>query len=210
MLTKKRLPQLIVFICSIEISIYLWAIWTATLDKSNFFSIESEYIFDKCARNSGRISAFIILITLMMVGYYGLKEIYRDGKKKDTFRILITLFSFNHIIHFMFLFLRFKNHAAPLSLVENLHGFLTFISIIIIPFILWTKTSLTMLLHFGIILYLFNISYFINKTFLGKVKADHPAYHNLFGIVLITAACLYVLFRVFMENNRNSNGDSVN
>ena len=100
-LTKNRIPLLLAIICYIEILIYLWAVWTASLDRSNFFAIETEFIFDKCARNSGRISAAIILISLLMVGYYGLKEIYRDNKKKDTFRVLITLFAFNHLIHFL-------------------------------------------------------------------------------------------------------------
>ncbi len=204
MLTKKRIPLLIAFICGIEVLIYLWAIWTATLDKSNFFAIEPLFIFDKCARNSGRVSAALILISLLMIGYYGLKEIYRDDKKKDSFRILITLFTINHLIHFLFLFLRFKSHSSALTIGGNLHGFITFVFIIITPFILWTNKNLNKFLYFGIILHLFNVSYFMNKTFLGKVKPDHPAYHNQSGIFLLTAACLYVLYRVIIENKRPS------
>jgi hypothetical protein len=201
MLTKKRLPLLIAIICCTEIVIYLWAAWTATLDKSNFFGIEPEFVFDKCARLAGRISSFIILITLLMVGYYGLKKIYDEEKKKKSFLILITLFTVNHLIHLLFVFLRFKSHAETLSIAENLHGFITFIFIIIVPFILWTNQQLNKFLYFGIILHLFNISYFINKTFLGKVNPpDHPAYHNQFGIAVITAACFYILYRVFQEN----------
>jgi succinate dehydrogenase hydrophobic anchor subunit len=204
MLTKKRMPLLIVSILCIEVLIYLWAVWTASLDRSNFFSITPEFIFDKCARNSGRVSAALILIILLMSGYYGLKEIYRDEKKKDSFRILMTLFTINHLIHFLFLFLRFRSHSATLDIAENLHGFITFIFIVLIPIILWANKNLNKLLYFAIILHLFNVCYFINKTFLGKVKPDHPAYHNQFGIVVITAACLYVMYRVFRENKRNS------
>jgi hypothetical protein len=137
-----------------------------------------------------------------MVGYYGLKGIYLDDKKKDAFRILITLFAVNHLMHFFYVYQNFKHHTTPLSIAENLHGFITFICIIILPFILWTVKNLNRVLYFVIILHLFNVSYFINKTFLGKVKPDHPAYHNQFGIVVITAACLYVLYRVFRENKR--------
>lgn len=136
-----------------------------------------------------------------MVGYYGLKEIYLDDKKKDSFRILMTLFAFNHLIHFFFLYLRFKSHSAALSIGENLHGFITFIFILIITFILWTYKNLNRILYCAIILHLLNVSYFINKTFLSKVKPEHPAYHNQFGIAVITAACLYVLYRVFRENS---------
>ena len=85
LLTKKRLPLLIALICVIELLIYLWADWTATLDKSTFFGIEAKFIFAKAARNAGRVSAAIFLPTLLMVGYYGLREIYQDQKKRDAF-----------------------------------------------------------------------------------------------------------------------------
>ena len=204
MLTKKRIPLLIALICCIEALIYLWAAWTATLDRSNFFAIESQFIFAKAARNSGRVSAAIFLITLLMVGYYGLKEIYLDQKKKDSFRILITLFLINHLIHFIFLYFNFKCHSKPLLTSGNAHGIITFIFIALAPIILWTCKKLHPLLYFAIILHLFNVSYFMNKTFLSKVKPEDPAYHDQFGIVAMTAACLYVLYRVFQENKRNS------
>lgn len=194
MLTKKRIPLLIAVIFCLEALVYLWAVLTT----------DHEFIFDKCARNAGRASSAIILVTLLMVGYYGLKGIYQDDKKKDTFRILITVFAVNHLIHLFYVIMRFRSHSDTLSIPENLHGFITFICIIILPFILWTYKNLNRLLYVAIILHLFNVSYFICKTFLGKVKPDHPAYHNQFGIVVITAACLYILYRVLRENRRLS------
>jgi len=100
--------------------------------------------------------------------------------------------------------MNFRSHSMVLSIPGNLHGFITFIFILIIPFILWIYKNLNRLLYIGIILHLFNVSYFVCETFLGKVKPDHPAYHNQFGIVVITAACLYILYRVFRENKQNS------
>ncbi|MFI5218684.1 MAG: hypothetical protein ACHQNT_04275 [Bacteroidia bacterium] len=149
-----------------------------------------------------------------MVGYYGLKKIYDDEKKKESFLILITLFTFNHLIHLLFVILRFRSHGesinldGPIDIGGTMHGFITFISIIIIPFILWNYKYLNKLLYFVIILHLLNISCFIIKTFLGKVKPpDHPAYHNQFGIVVITAACIYILYRVYLENKRNASAN---
>lgn len=203
MLTKKKIPLLIAFICCIEVLIYLWAAWTATLDRSNFFSIESKFIFAKAARNSGRVSAAIFLITLLVVGYYGLKEIYKDEEKKDAFRILVTLFLINHLIHFIFLFLNVTCLEKPLLTHGNVHGFFTFIFIIIAPFILWTFKKLNWLLYAAILLHLFNVTYFMNKTFLSKVKPEDPAYHDQFGIVAMSAAFLYILYRIFQENKRD-------
>lgn len=209
MLTKKRILLWIAIICCIEIAIYLWSAWTGTFDRSNFFGIEPKYIFDKCARLSGRISSVIILITLFMVGYNGLKKMYGDEKKKESFLVLLTLFTCNHLIHLLFVILRFRSHGKTISLYDpieiggTLHGVITFASIIIIPFILWNYKSLNKLLHSVIILYLLNISSFIVKTFLGKVNPpDQPAYHNQLGIVLITTACIYILYRVYQENWR--------
>lgn len=200
MLTKTKLPLLITLILCIELLIYLWAAWTATFDASNFFAIKSEFIFAKCARNSGRVSSTIILITLLNIGYYGLKEIYWDDRKKNSLRILITLFTINHLVHFIFVILNFKSISKPFLISDNIHGFITFVFIVIMPVILWYYKRLNRLLYCAIILHLFNVSYFMSKTFLGKVKPDHPAYHNQFGIFALTTACLYVLYRVFREN----------
>jgi hypothetical protein len=205
------MPLLIALICCVEVSIYLWAVWTGTFQETNFFAIQSEFIFDKCARLAGRISSVLILITLSMVGYNGLKKIYADDEKRNSFLILITLFTFNHLIHLLFVILRFRSHGesisldGPIHLGGTVHGFITFMSIIIIPFILWNYKHLNKLLYFVIILHLLNISCFMVKTFLGKVKPpDHPAYHNQFGVLILTAACLFVLYRVYIENKGKS------
>ena len=211
MLTKKRLPLLIALVCCIELSIYLWASWTATLDLSTFFGIEARFIFAKAARNAGRVSAAIFLATLLMVGYYGLREIYRDEKKRESLLVLTIVFLVNHLIHFIFLYLNFKILSKQLVADANTRGFVTFACIIIAPVILWTCSKLNRLLYFAIILHLYNVSYFMNETFLSKVKPEDPAYHDQFGIVAITAACGYILYRVFRENDQTSllAGDTV-
>lgn len=207
---KKILPLLIALICCIEVSIYLWSVWTSTFNEGNYFAIHSEFIFDKCARLAGRISSALILITLLMVGYYGLRKIYGDEKKRESLWNVLTLFTCNHLIHLMFVILRFRSHGesikfdGPVNIGGTLHGVITFASIIIIPFIFFNYKNLNKLCYFIIILYLFNISSFIVKTFVGKIKPpDHPAYHNQLGIVLITTACIYILYRVYQENMRN-------
>ena len=210
-MTKKKLPLFIVLICCIEVLIYLWAVWTASLDRSNFFGIEAKFIFAKAARNAGRVSAAIFLATLLTVGYYGLREIYQDQKKKDAFLVLMTIFLVNHLIHFIYVFLNFKTLSKQLVAEANIHGFITFMLIIIAPIILWSCKNLNRLLYFAIILHLFNVSYFMNITFLSKVKPEDPAYHDQFGIVALSAACLYILYRVFQENDKTPLlGDNLN
>jgi hypothetical protein len=204
MLTKNKLPLLILLIICLEVMIYLWAYWTSTFDMGNFFAIDQAFIFDKCARNSGRVASAINLTILLMIGYFGLKQIYQDDIKMDIFRVLMTLFAVNHLIHFFYVFQTFKNHSLTINLSENQHGFITFICIQLVPVVLWSFKKLNKVLYISIILHVFNVSYFIMETFFNKIKPDKPAYHNQFGIVVTSAACIYILYRVFRENKSNS------
>lgn len=204
MLTRSRIPLLAAAIIILEIAIYLWAVWTSRMDKASFFAIEPEFIFDKCARNSGRISSFLNLAILLMIGYYGFRKIYSDQKKKDAFRVLVTLFTVNHLAHFFFVFQNFSHHSMELSLAENLHGFITFICILIVPAILWLFESRSTVFYAAITVHLFNVSYFIMKTFYSKVQPDKPAYHNQFGILVTTAACIYVMYRFMRDYKLNA------
>lgn len=203
MLAKNKLPLLIALILCLESLIYLWAYWTSTLDPNNYFAIESEFIFNKCARNSGRVASAINLVILLMIGYFGLKQIYREDKKRDNLRVLITLFAVNHLVHFFFVFQTFKHHTMALNISDNKHGFFTFICIQLFPIILWTFNNLNKVLFVCIILHLFNVSYFIMETFYNKITPEKPAYHNQFGIAVTTAACIYILYRVLREFKLN-------
>lgn len=209
MLTIQRLPLLFAIIFCIEISIYLWAVWTSTFDSSNFFGITPEFIFDKCARNAGRVSSFLILIPLLLVGYYGLKKVYFDDNKKEAFQVLIALFAFNHLIHLIFVLLRFHHHGLAIRFDESLniggiiHGFITFFLIFLMPFLLWFNKILTRYLYTLVILHLLNVNLFIIKTFIGKINPPtHPAYHNQLGVVVFTLTSLYILYRVYVENRQ--------
>nr|WP_294860384.1 hypothetical protein [uncultured Fluviicola sp.] len=184
---------LIILIICLEGIIFGWAIWTT----------ETGFVFDKCARNSGRVSSLINLVIICMVGYHGLKKIYSDEQKKDAFRVLMTGFTINHLIHFFYVFQNFKSHDLILGISENLHGFITFIFIVIVPVILWSVKRLTKLLYIFIPLHLMNVSYFIMETFYSKVKPESPAYHNQLGILVTSVALLYMLYRYVRENRRN-------
>lgn len=207
MLTQKRLPLFIGLICLIEILVYLYADWTSTLDRSNFFSIEPKYIFDKSARIAGRISSSIILIILSMLAYLGARKIYANTKTKETFLVLITLFSVNQIIHLLFVFLLFNNYGksitfdGPIEIGGPLHGFITFFTIASIPFIIWRIKNINNLNYSILILYLFNITGFIVKTFLGKINfPSHPAYHNQFGVLMLSLVWIFIIIRIIVEN----------
>lgn len=207
MLTQKRLPLFIGLICLIEILVYLYADWTSKLDRNNFFSIESKYVFDKSARIAGRISSSIILTVLLMLAYWGTKKIYTNTKTKDTFLVLITLFSVNQIIHLLFVFLLFKNYGksitfdGPIEIGGPVHGLITFATIATIPFILWRIKSLTNLSYLILIIHLFNATIFIVKTFLGKINLPaHPAYHNQFGVLMLSLVWIFIIIRIIVEN----------
>lgn len=192
MLTKKKLPLLIALIFVLEIIIYLWAVWVT----------EPEFVINKCARNAGRASEALNLAILIMAGYFGLKQIYADDKKKDTFVILMTLFAVNHLIHFFFVYQNFKKHAMVLDISDNKHGFVTFICIVLMTIALWIFKNLNKVFYIFILVHLFNVSYFIMDTLNNKIKPDIITFHYKFGIVITSSALLYIVYRIFRENKK--------
>lgn len=193
MLSKKNLPLSIGLVIVIELIIYLWAVLTT----------EPEFVFDKCARNSGRASTALILIILLGIGYFGLYNIYRETKKKEIFQVLILLFSINHFIHLFYVALNFNHHSLQLSISENIHGFITFAFLIFIPIVVFLKKTLNKPLYILLILHLLNVSYFIIKTFLSKITLERPAYHNQFGILILCLAWIYIFYRMFFRPKQN-------
>jgi len=134
-----------------------------------------------------------------MVVCFGLKQIYLEKTKLDTFLILITLFTVNHLAHFFYLRQNFKQRSKVLKISENKHGFITSVSVMLFPAILLFYENLTMLLYSYIILHLFNVSYIIIDIFNNKVKQGKKAYHNKFGIIVTSVACMYVVYRIFLD-----------
>jgi len=199
MLTEYKMPILIAIILCFEGMIYLWTAWTATFRESNFFFVAHELIFEKCARLSGRVSATVNLIVLVMIGCFGLKQIYLANTTLNIFLILVTLFAVNHLIHFFYVYQNFKHRIMVLKIAENKHGFITYMCILLLPIILWSYKELSVVLYSCIVLHLFNVSYIIIETFLIKVKQGQRAYHNRLGILLTTAACIFVLCRFILE-----------
>jgi hypothetical protein len=189
MLSKKKLPLSIGIILLVELCVYLWAIFTT----------DPEFVFDKCARNSGRTSSSLILIILIGIGQYGLVKVYMDSAKKEIFQALIVLFSINHFIHLFFVFVNFNHHSMDLTISDNLHGFITFSMLLGVPIIVWYQKRLNKIFYLIILLHLLNVTYFIIKTFESKITPERPAYHNLFGIKLLCLAWVYILYRIIIE-----------
>lgn len=187
---RRPLPLLIGAIFLLEVIIYIWAVWT---------TVDAEYIFAKCARNSGRASAGLNLMLLVGVGYFGLKHIYGEKLKRDTFLILISLFAVNHLIHFFYIFQNFKSQSKVLEIEHNEHGIITFILILLLPLVLWSFRNLNKVLYLLILLCIFNTTYFMIDTFAGRVKPEDPAYLHQIGIGIMISCLLYNLYRVFRE-----------
>lgn len=195
---KHRLPLLLAATICLELFIWIWAILTT----------DADFVFDKCARNSARASSGINLAILLMIGYFGLSQIYQESEKRDWLRILVTLFTVNHLMHFLYVFINFKHHTLNLQISDNKHGFVTFLCIGIFPIILWSCQYLSKLLYGAIILHLFNVSYFIMDTFNSKIKPDKPAYHNQFGIYITSIAMIFVLHSIYREYKNTDTSNS--
>jgi len=98
MLTNLKPLLFISLIILLNIGIYFTAVSTESVDR----------VFAECARNSGRTAAAINLFLLFLIGHYGLKSIYKEKYKLKLFKLLITLFAVNHLIHFFFVYQNFN------------------------------------------------------------------------------------------------------
>jgi len=192
MLKKLRLPLLVLSILVLNGLIYLRAYYTIS---------ESELVFAECARNSGRTAAALNLIILLMLGYYGLKSIYQKAPKKNLLLTLLTLFAVNHLMHFYFVYQNFINQDVVLDASQNLHGVITFVLIMVVPLIFWMNKRLNVLLYWGLIVHLINVTYFIAHTFYGRYNAEDQAYLHRIGILIMMAAVIYMLYGAFRERS---------
>lgn len=193
-LKKHSLPLLLLLTFCLNVLIYFRAMMT----------IEPAYmVFAECARNSGRTSAALNLAILFMLGHIGLKTIYKDDFQKKILLSLVVLFAFNHLIHFFFVVQNFKIRVWDMDITRNIHGFITYICLLILPLILFKLKSLNKTLYIIILLHFFNITYFISESFYSRYKPVDPAYLHRLGVLVMIVALLYILYRVFAESSIN-------
>ena len=187
--TNYRLPMSIIAIVALEALIVLW--FTFTIDESLFF--------EKCARNSGRVSAGINLTLLLFIGRFGLKKIYHESSKREAFHILVVMYAVNHLIHGYFIYQNFTNKSYDLAFMDPLHGFITFVLVLLFPLFTWKVKQLSKLTYTIIILHFFNTTYFLILTFYGRIKPERPEYMHQAGILIMIGALLLILFRIYKE-----------
>jgi hypothetical protein len=200
MFIEIKLTYFIVAIFCLEIVIYFWSAWTATQKDGNYFAIPRKLIFEKCARNSGRISAILNLIILFFIGYFGLKQIYSENEKGAMFFSLVTIFTINHLIHFFYITQNFKQKSKVIKLSDEKHGIFTFVCITLFPIFLWYFKNLNLVLYTYIILHLFNVSYAFIDVLYNKIRVNSKVTsHNRLGIFATISAWIFIVYRIFIE-----------
>jgi hypothetical protein len=200
MLSEINMWIFIVTTFLLEALIYVWSVWSARQKNYNYFSISNKFIFEKCARNSGRVSAILNLIILLMIGYYGLNKIYSDKVIFIFFYNLIIAFTINHLIHFLFITQNFKQKSRTIKLSDEKHGIITFACITLFPIFLWYFKDLNLMLNIFIMLHLFNVSCAFVDVLYNKIRVKSKVtIHNKFGILATMLAWVYIAFRIFVE-----------
>lgn len=193
------MTSFILIIFCLEVLIYVWSAWTANLKKDNYFAISHQVIFEKCARNSGRVSALLNLVILLVVGYFGLKQIYSDKEKFDIFFNLITILTINHLIHFFYISRNFNRKSLKIKLSQEKRGIITYICITLFPILIWYFKNLNIVLYICIMLHLLNVSYVFILALNTKIRYKSKiTIHNRFGIIATIAAWIFVVFRIFV------------
>jgi hypothetical protein len=184
----------------LELVIYFWSAWTATLKEDNYFFIDRAVVFQKCARNSGRVSAMLNLAILLILGYFGLKQIYLDKVKFDLFFNLVIIFTINHLIHFLYLTQNFKRKSKTIKISEEKHGIITFVCITLFPVFIWYFKNLSLALYTCIILHLFNVSYAFMDVLYNKIRTRSKiTIHNKLGLVATILCWIYIGYKICLE-----------
>lgn len=177
----------------------MWAAWTATLENGNYFAITNKFIFEKCARNSGRLSALLNLVILLMLGYLGLKQIYSKKEYFDIFFNLVTIFTINHLIHFFYISQNFKRKSLKIKLSEEKRGVFTYICITFFPIFIWYFNNLNTAVYICIILHLLNVSHVFVLALNTKIWVKSKiTIHNRIGMIATIVAWIFVVYRVFV------------
>jgi hypothetical protein len=192
--------NLYLIIFSLELIIYVWAVWTAKLKNDNYFAISNKQIFEKCARNSGRISAILNVIILLFVGYWGLEQIYLTKKHFDMFLILVNILTINHLIHFYYISRNFKRQSLKIKFKQEKRGIFTYICITAFPLFVWYFNHLNAVVYIIILLHLYNVSYVFVMALYSKITVNAQiTIHNKLGMFVTTAAWAFLMYRVFVE-----------
>jgi hypothetical protein len=191
-LKELRLPLFITILFILNILIY----WRASL------TIEpARLIFAECARNSGRTSAALNLILLLMLGYVGLKTIFNSKSIKKIFLTVVILFAVNHLIHFFFVLQNLDIKGIELVFSQHKRNIITFIVLTILPFLLFFRQKLNWFLYIAILAHFFNVTYIIAKLFFDRYKPVDPAYTHRLGVLIMIAASMYALYRIYAERS---------
>ncbi len=199
MSTEIKMLYFIAVIICLEVLIYLWSAWTASLKKDNYFAISHQLIFEKCARNSGRVSAILNLVIVLMIGIFGLKRIYFEKVNFDIFFNLVTILAINHLIHFFYISQNFKRKSLKIKLAQEKRGIFTYICITLFPIFIWYFKNLNTVLYACIILHLLNVSYVFLLALKTKIRYKSKiTIHNRFGIIATIVAWIFVVYRVFV------------
>ncbi len=193
MLKLDKLPLLILIIFMFNGIILL----------KEYYALEDiEYVFAEASRNSERLSLIINSIILIFIALMGLKRIYNRENLRNAFRILVTIFALNHLFHFFYGIMYFYFQSWDIASIENVHGYITLISIILFPIILWKVNKLNKVFYFGIILHLFNVSFYISETFYKRFTLPDPDYIHKTGMVIMAVLLFLVLFKEFKERSK--------
>ena len=190
-LKELRLPIILSAIVILNILIYLRA--QATIEPYNI-------IFVECVRNSGRTSAGLNLVLLLLIGHWGLKFIYQDRTLKKVMLLLFIAFAANHLIHLFFITQHFITQERELvDIAHNKRALITFISVILMPIILLSFNKFNNLIYLLILVHVFNVTLLICKLFYARYKPYDPAYMHRIGVVIMIGCMLYIIYRVFTE-----------
>ena len=168
----------------VELVIFLFCYWIQP---------SLEETFRHAARYSGRLSAFVFLVTFYLFAFGHPKPV----KENTRLRNWLLLFAIIHIIHFGFLATNVVLNDIPIVPIKLTGGALAYLMIVVAPLILH-KLKLGLQL-----VYFYYVSLVMIITYIARVKGDfegaEPFWFHYLALGILVFSCVFFGWKLFKK-----------
>lgn len=145
---------------------FLLLVWEIVVVLLDLFAGSNQHpAFQYAARLSARTSYILIIVLSLWVALTGLNRIFKNPCYRQLLLQLLVLFSINHVIHLVYVFINHYLNKQVLFRAGNIPGALVYVLIVVLPLIAagnkeaGARIQLYLYISLNIILIVFGLIY---------------------------------------------------
>lgn len=162
--------------------------------------------YSLAARWSARISLVLLFYLSAWVSISGLKKIFSFDRHRNEFVILVSMIAFNHLIHFVFLYINHVINNYDLLTLRSAGGAFGYVMLTLAPFYLWNKKELTKTVYWSTMCTITLLLIISVVSYLGRWNKDLPmaSPKEMYLSIMAIAAVLLIMnvYRIFADRNK--------